>query len=73
MKYQLEAECHKKYEDEQWKKEVELEEKRRAGYRQYELRTMGMLARMFQPSHQNYPGPRLYNYDDDDFQADYTL
>ena len=74
MKYQLEAEEHyKQYEDERWKKEVELEEKRKEDYQQHELRMMGMLASMFQSSPQNYPRPGLYNYNDEDFQADYTL
>ena len=49
LKYQLEAdEQFKKYEEERWKKEVELEEKRRQEYQQHEMRMMGMIARMFQ-------------------------
>lgn len=70
LKYQLEAEeRYKQYEDERWEKEVELEEKRRQDYQEHEMRMLGVLARMFQPSHRNYTG--TYNYDDDDFHADY--
>ena len=74
MKYQMEAEeRHKKYEDERWEKEVELEEKWREDNQQHERKMMGMLASMLQSSPQNYPRPGLYNYNDEDFQADYTL
>ena len=68
MTYQLEVEeRYKQYEDEQWQKEVELEEKRRQEDQQHEIRLMGMMASMFQRSHHNY----LFNYEDTDYPTDY--
>ena len=68
LKYQLEVEeSYKQYENERWEKEVELEEKKRQDYQEHEMRMLGVLARMFQPSHRNYTG--AYNFDDHDFHA----
>ena len=66
LKYQLEAE--ERYNENERREEVELEEKRRQDYQEHEMRMLGVLARMFQPSHRNYTG--AYNFDND-FHADY--
>ena len=70
LKYQLEAEERfKEYEEEWWKKEVELEDKRQQEYQQHEMRMMAMIARMFErnTSHPNYS----FNYEHDNYLADY--
>ena len=66
IKYQTEAE---KRDEERWKKEMELEEKRRKEDQQHELRVMQMLGQMLQ--HRSYPptnpSPYEFNYHDDTF------
>jgi hypothetical protein len=65
MKYQLEAE---KRDEERWRKEMELEEKRRKEDQQHELHMMQILGQMLQ--HRSYPPPSSpydYNYHDDTF------
>lgn len=67
MSYQVEAEKRfQKYEDERWKREVELEEKRRQEDRDHEMRMMYMLGQMFQRgNHHGYTsdsGPGPYDF-----------
>ena len=63
VKYQTEAaEIFKKDEEERWKKECELEEKRRQEDKQHEIRMMQMLGHMF-GSYQHHTGP----YDDSNY------
>lgn len=68
VKYQMEAE---KREEERWKKEIELEEKRRRDDQQHELRVMQMLGQMLQHRSYDYPPPNSssydYSYHDDTF------
>ena len=60
MKYQMEAE---KREEERWKREQELEEKRRREDQQHELRVLQMLGQMIQHRSYDYP-PSPYDYSD---------
>ena len=55
MKFQREAdERHQKFVEEQWKKELELDEKRRHEDKEHELRIMEMLGQMFnRPAYYN--------------------
>ena len=63
VKHQTEAaERFKKDEEERWKKECELEEKRREEDKQHEIRMMQMLGQMF-GSYRHYTEP----YDDSDY------
>lgn len=65
IKYQVEVE---KRDEEWWKKEMELEKRRRED-KQHELRMMQVLGQMLQ--HRSYPPPNSspndYNYHDDTF------
>ena len=63
--YQQETEeRYHKYEEERWKKEIELEEKRRRDDQEHEMRMMAMLGRMFQGGTSNYHSfTQQYDYD----------
>ena len=55
LSYQREAEERfRGYEDERWKRETELEEKRRREDQEHDMRVMGMLASMLQPRPPQY-------------------
>ena len=71
VKYQREAEERFQRNEERWKKETELEEKRRREDQEHEMRVMQMLGQMFQGggSYRNYTpntGPQ-YDYEDSDY------
>ena len=63
--YQREAEeGYQKRNDECWKKEIELEEKRRREDQEHDMKMMTMLGRMFQESGGNYHSfSGQYDYD----------
>jgi hypothetical protein len=61
VKYQSEAdEKYRKWEEERWRKETELDEKRRKEEREHEMRLFQMLAQMTKPN--TYPSQQ-YNFD----------
>ena len=47
LRYQIEAE--EKFEEDRWKKEIELEEKRRNEERRHEVQMMQMIGQMLHP------------------------
>ena len=64
MMYQRDAdEQYKKQEEERWKKDVELEEKRRREDRQHDMRMMQMLGSILQGSSYNRYNPEQYEFD----------
>ena len=64
VKYQKEAEERfMKYEVDRWRKEVELEDKRRTQEQEHEARMMEMLGRMLGRSTHNYSG--MYDFNED--------
>ncbi len=69
VKHQKEAEERfHKYEEERWKKETELEDRRRREDREHELQMMAMLAHMVQGrSAYTYTGPQSFNETDFDY------
>ena len=71
IKYQHEAEERfKEYEEERWKKELEMEERRRQQYQEHEIRMMEMLGQIIQQiNHYGYTGQ--YNYEDSTYHTDY--
>ncbi len=63
MNHQTEAEQRfRKWEEERWQKEIELDEKRRQEDREHELRLFRMLGQMVNPRETTYPSPS-YTYD----------
>ena len=61
--YQREAEGRfQRYEDERWKKELEVEETRRKEDREHEMRMMAMLGQMFQGRHSS--SSDSFNFED---------
>ena len=64
MNHQKEAgERFQKYEDERWKKETELEERRRREDRKHEFRVLQLLGLVFQRESYDYNTAGQYNYE----------
>ena len=63
MMYQRDADEQYKKQEERWKKDEELEEKRRQEDRQHDMRMMQMLGSILQGSSYNSYNPEQYEFD----------